>query len=336
MHILGIETSCDETSAAVSNKRNVLSNVTVNQLIHNEYGGVVPEIASREHLSLISKVVDQAIIDAKISTDKIDAIAVTNGPGLKGALIVGVNFAKGLSIGLNVPIIPINHMEGHLFSNFIDLDKIKYPFLCMLVSGGHTQIWLIESYQNYKLYSTTIDDAAGEAFDKGARMLGLGYPGGPEIERIALDGQKDKYSFPIAKIKNDKNNFSFSGVKTSLFYLLKKIDSNTFKNDKNHIAASYQESILEALIEKLIFIANKVNVHDIVISGGVIANKRFREKLNKINKNDLYRIKFPNIKYCTDNAAMICMAGYEKALNNQFSSITFDAKPNQLMNDNES
>jgi len=312
MHILGIETSCDETSAAVSKKRNILSNITINQLIHSKYGGVVPEIASREHLLLISKVVDKAIIDAKISIDKIDAIAVTNGPGLKGALIVGVNFAKGLSIALDIPIIPINHMEGHLFSNFIGLDEIKYPFLSMLVSGGHTQIWLIESYQNYKLCSTTIDDAAGEAFDKGARMLGLGYPGGPEIEKLALDGKKEKYKFPIAKIKNDKDNFSFSGVKTSLFYLLKKIDSNTYNNNKHHIAASYQEAILDALIEKLIFVSKKINVYDIVISGGVTANKRFRKKIDKTNKNDLYKIKFPDIKYSTDNAAMIAVVGYLK------------------------
>ena len=336
MHILGIETSCDETSAAISNKRNILSNITINQVIHNEYGGVVPEIASREHLVLISKVVDKAINDANISINSIDAIAVTNGPGLKGALIVGLNFAKGLSIGLNIPIIAINHMEGHLFSNFIGSNEIKYPFLCMLVSGGHTQIWLVKSYQNYKLCSTTIDDAAGEAFDKGARMLGLGYPGGPEIEKISFNGKNKKYHFPIARIKNDNNNFSFSGLKTSLFYLLKKMDSDTYNKDKNHIAASYQEAILEALIQKLIYISNKVNVYDIVISGGVTSNKRFREKLSSIDSNNLYRIKFPDIQYCTDNAAMICIAGYEKALNNNFSNIIFDAKPNQLMSDNES
>ena len=330
MYILGIETSCDETSVAISKNRNILSNITVSQVIHSEYGGVVPEIASREHLSLINKVTEKAFKKAKLKISDIDTIAVTNGPGLKGALIVGVNFAKGLAVSHNIPIIGVNHMEGHLFSNFINADSIQYPFLCMLVSGGHTQIWLVESYQKYRLFSTTVDDAAGEAFDKGARMLGLAYPGGPEIEKISKGGVIDRFNFPIAKIKKSKYNFSFSGLKTSLYYLLKKQDIIS-KDDIRDIAASYQEAILDALIQKLIYISNEINIYDIVISGGVTSNKRFREKLRILDSENIYKIYYPPIKYCTDNAAMICVAGYEKNLNKQFSDITLNIYPNLLM-----
>ena len=331
MYILGIETSCDETSVAISNNRNILSNITVSQIIHSEYGGVVPEIASREHLALINKVAEKAFEKAELDIGEIDAIAVTNGPGLKGALMVGVNFAKGLAISNNKPIIGVNHMEGHLFSNFIDSNKIEYPFLCMLVSGGHTQIWLVKSYQDYKLYSTTVDDAAGEAFDKGARMLGLGYPGGPEIEKISSDGDIDKFKFPIAKIKKSKYDFSFSGLKTSLYYLLAKSEICKDRDIKD-IAAGYQEAILDALIQKMIYVSNEISIYDIIISGGVTCNKRFRDKLDILNQQKLYKIHYPPIQYCTDNAAMICIAGYEKAINKEFSDISLDIYPNLLMN----
>ena len=334
MYILGIETSCDETSAAVSKDRNILSNITVNQIVHTEYGGVVPEIASREHLVLIDKVVDKAIHESGIKIKDLKAVAVTNGPGLKGALMIGVNFAKGFSIANDIPIIGVNHMEGHLFANFIDSDNIRYPFLCMLVSGGHTQIWLVKGYQDYKLYSTTIDDAAGEAFDKGARMLGLNYPGGPEIEKLAKEGVIDRFSFPIAKIKESKFNFSFSGLKTSLYYLLKNKSSELSDSDKKDIAASYQEAILNALIQKLIYVSNETGVKHMVISGGVTANQRFRSKLsNLVNEDNSYEIIYPPIKYCTDNAAMICVSGYEKLINKQFSDITLDIYPNLLMSE---
>tara|TARA_B100001142_G_scaffold152880_1_gene153423 strand:- start:1934 stop:2938 length:1005 start_codon:yes stop_codon:yes gene_type:complete len=334
MYILGIETSCDETSAAVSKDRNILSNTTVNQIVHTEYGGVVPEIASREHLVLIDKVVDKAIHESGIKIKDLKAVAVTNGPGLKGALMIGVNFAKGFSIANDIPIIGVNHMEGHLFANFIDSDNIRYPFLCMLVSGGHTQIWLVKGYQDYKLYSTTIDDAAGEAFDKGARMLGLNYPGGPEIEKLAKEGVIDRFSFPIAKIKESKFNFSFSGLKTSLYYLLKNKSSELSDSDKKDLAASYQEAILNALIQKLIYVSNETGVKHMVISGGVTANQRFRSKLsNLVNEDKSYEIIYPPIKYCTDNAAMICVSGYEKLINKQFSDITLDIYPNLLMSE---
>ncbi len=332
MYILGIESSCDETSASVSHHRKILSNTTVNQLIHKEYGGVVPEIASREHLELITKVVEYALLDSGVKINQIDAIAVTNGPGLKGALMVGVNFAKGLSIAKNIPLVGVNHMEGHLFSNFIDLKEIRYPFLCLLVSGGHTQIWNVRKYKDYELLSNTIDDAAGEAFDKGARLLGMPYPGGPEIEKLAKGGDLDKFKFPIAKIKGSENNFSFSGLKTSLYYLIKNNDEDMISRNKKHIAASYQETILETLIQKMIFISKKTKVYDIFISGGVIANTRFRDKIAQINAMPNYNINCPNMKYCTDNAAMICMAGYEKVINNNFSNLSLDVHPNLLMN----
>ena len=332
MYILGIESSCDETSASVSYNREILSNTTVNQVIHREYGGVVPEIASREHLDLISKVVNLSLIDSKIDIDDIDGIAVTNGPGLKGALMVGVNFAKGLSISKNIPIVGVNHMEGHLFSNFINLKEIKYPFLCLLVSGGHTQIWNVKKYRDYNLISNTIDDAAGEAFDKGARLLGLPYPGGPEIERMAIGGDINKFKFPIAKIKNSEDNFSFSGLKTSLYYLIKNNNEEMILENKTDIAASYQETILNTLIQKLIFVAEKTQVYDIFISGGVISNMKFREKIDDLNKQKKYNINCPEMKYCTDNAAMICMAGYEKMINNMTSNINLEVYPNLLMN----
>ena len=224
-------------------------------------------------------------------------------------------------------------MEGHLFANFIDSKEIIYPFLCMLVSGGHTQIWLVRGYQDYTLYSTTIDDAAGEAFDKGARMLGLGYPGGPEIEKLAKGGITGRFDFPIAKVKESKYNFSFSGLKTSLYYLLKKKNNDLSENDMKDLAASYQEAILDALIQKLIYVSKESNTYNLVISGGVTSNKRFREKLDELNKDSIYKISYPPIKYCTDNAAMICISGYEKLINNQFSDITLDVYPNLLMSD---
>ena len=285
MYILGIESSCDETSASVSHHRKILSNTTINQVIHKEYGGVVPEIASREHLDLISKVVDLALIESNIEINDIDGIAVTNGPGLKGALMVGVNFAKGLSIAKNIPLVGVNHMEGHLFSNFIDLEKIEYPFLCLLVSGGHTQIWNVKQYKEYGLLSNTIDDGAGEAFDMGARLLGLEYPGGPEIEKLAIGGDIHKFDFPIAKIKKSENNFSFSGLKTSLYYLIKNNDEKMIEENKCDIAASYQETILQTLIQKLIFISEKTQVYNIFVSGGVTANMQFREKIDILNIN---------------------------------------------------
>ena len=284
MIILGIETSCDETSAAIVKDGEVVSNITYTQLIHSKYGGVIPEFASREHEQIIPLIVDNAIQEAKIDLDNIDAIGVTYGPGLMGALLVGVNFVKGMSIALKIPFIGINHLEGHIFANFIEYPKIDFPFLCLLVSGGHTQIWKINSFRNYNLISTTRDDAAGEAFDKGARILSLSYPGGPEIDKIAKTGDPNKYKFSIPKIKNSEYDFSFSGLKTALYYLCKKMDDNEIEKEKADLAASFQKAIVDTLLQKVEKCILSTRIKTITLSGGVAANSylRFKSKKNRI------------------------------------------------------
>ena len=230
MIVLGIESSCDETSASIVNNQKIISNIVYSQDIHSKYGGVVPEIASREHQRNIIAVVEKAIISANISIKNIDGIAVTYGAGLKGALLVGLNFAKGLSIALDIPFIGVNHLEGHLFSSIIENPKINYPFISMIVSGGHTQVWLIKRIGHYELLANTVDDAAGEAFDKGARLLNLSYPGGPEIQKASTNGNPKYINFPRPRVKNSKYNFSFSGLKTSLLYKTNKISSDILDN----------------------------------------------------------------------------------------------------------
>jgi N6-L-threonylcarbamoyladenine synthase len=320
MIILGIETSCDETSASVLKDGKILANVVNTQLIHSKYGGVVPSLASKNHEKLINHIVDKAINDSKIELSNIDAIAVTQGPGLIGSLMVGLNYAKGLSVGLCIPIIGINHLEGHLFSGLID-NNINLPYICLLVSGGHTQIWQVKSYNNYKILSTTVDDAAGEAFDKGARILGLKYPGGPEIENASLNGDNAKYKFTIPYVKSNPLNFSFSGMKTALLYLTKKFTEVDLKNELSNIAASYQECIIDSLLNKLSDVLDCYDVNDVLIAGGVSANKRFRLKSNTLEKEKDIKIHFPDFKYCTDNAAMIAMVGYKKMLVNNLSDL---------------
>ncbi len=328
MIVLGIESSCDETSASIVKDGKLLSNVVHSQTIHNKYGGVVPEIASREHLVNIVDVVEESIDKSKINITDIDGIAVTYGAGLLGALLVGLNFAKGLSVGLGIPFIGINHLEGHLFSNLIESEKVTYPFLCLLVSGGHTQIWEVNTFGKYNLISNTIDDAAGEAFDKGARILGLGYPGGPEIEKSSIGGNEKFHAFPRPMVKNKKEAFSFSGLKTSLKYYIQNMESDKIKFNLSDVAASYQEAIVDTLIDKLKYQIEKTSVKNITIAGGVAANKRFRFKLDDMKKDLDLIIKFPDIKYCTDNAAMIAMAGYYRLINKEYSDYGLHAVPN--------
>ena len=320
MIILGIETSCDETAASILKDGKILSNVVYSQLIHENYGGVVPDLASKNHEKFIDSVVTAAISNAKISINDIDAIAVTQGPGLIGSLVIGLNYAKGLSIGLNIPLIGINHLEGHLHSGILD-NKITYPYLCLLVSGGHTQIWYVNNNNKYKIISTTVDDAAGEAFDKGARILGLKYPGGPEIEKLAIGGNPNLYQFTIPKIKLHPLNFSFSGLKTALLYLVHKIPKVQINRELSDIAASYQDSIIDTLLEKVKLANDVYNVSNILVVGGVSCNKRFREKAHKLGLAIKSDIIFPDLEYCTDNAAMIAIAGYEKYKKNLFSSL---------------
>jgi len=326
--VLGIESSCDETSASIVKENKIVSNIIYSQEIHNQFGGVVPEIASREHQKHITVVVDKAIKEASIHISMIDAIAVTYGAGLKGALLVGINFAKGMSIALGIPYIGINHLEGHLFSNITDNSNLSFPFISLVVSGGHTQIWKVNSIGDYVLLANTVDDAAGEAFDKGARLLGLGYPGGPEIQKVAKDGSPDFIDFPRPTVKKNKFNFSFSGLKTALLYRIKDMDESYKIKNLHHIASSYQEAIVDTLLDRIEKISNEEKINDISIAGGVAANTRFRYKAEQLSLKMNLNIYFPPMQLCTDNAGMIAMAGYEKISNNLFSNLDLEANPN--------
>jgi len=328
MIVIGIETSCDETAVAVCKDGKILSNEVSSQSIHSKYGGVVPEIASREHEKFLNLIADSAIAKAKISLSEIDAIAVTQGPGLAGTLLTGISFAKGLSIGLGIPLIPINHLEAHIFANFLADPNLKFPFVCLLVSGGHTQLWNIENMGLYNLLGETRDDAAGEAFDKGARILGLGYPGGPEIEKKAQGGDANLIKFPRSTIDAESLEFSFSGLKTSLLYYM-----DNFKETENitlaDIAASYQKAIVDILIIKIKRAIKKTKVQTCVIAGGVAANKTLRFHLEKELSDT--KILFPDVSFCTDNAAMISFLGEIKFNSGFASNINFGAEPNLQM-----
>ncbi|MBC8310862.1 MAG: tRNA (adenosine(37)-N6)-threonylcarbamoyltransferase complex transferase subunit TsaD [Candidatus Marinimicrobia bacterium] len=328
MIVLGIETSCDETSAAVIQDGLLKSNVVLSQEIHREFGGVVPEIASREHEEQLTSIIELALKRASVKKTDLDAIAVTYGAGLMGALLVGLNIAKGLAIGLDIPFLGVNHMEGHLFANMIDNSQMQYPFLCMLVSGGHTQIWQVDSFGEYILFSTTVDDAAGEAFDKGARILGLNYPGGPEIQRESKGGNPSAYRFPRPRLKRSELDFSFSGLKTAILYTCKKMTSDEILANRADIAASYQEAIIDTLLEKLKKVHQKTNIHKVSVAGGVAANSRFREKAYELSEKMGLDIHFPKMELCTDNAAMIAMAGYERLKSGERSSLDLPAIPN--------
>ena len=312
MIILGIETSCDETGVAICSDFKILSSYTKTQSIHQKYGGVVPEIASREHEKYLPNITNKVLNDANMRFKDIEAIAVTNGPGLMGSLLSGISFAKGLAQALDIPIIPINHLEAHLNSVFIDHSELEAPFINLLVSGGHTQLWLVKSMFNYELLGETLDDACGEAFDKGAKKMNLNYPGGPEIENLAKNGNKDLINFPRPMINDNSFNFSFSGLKTSLINCVNE-DNYNFQD----IAASYQEAIVDTLINKFIRAMDKFSVDSGIICGGVAANKRLRKKLSELDKKIIY----PSMKYCTDNADMIAFLAEHK-INNK--KINFD------------
>ncbi len=312
MIILGIETSCDETGVALCSNFKILSSFTKTQSIHQQYGGVVPEIASREHEKYLPSITKKVLKDANKSFKDIDAIAVTNGPGLMGSLLSGISFAKGISQALNIPIIPINHLEAHLNSVFIEHAELKAPFINLLVSGGHTQLWLIKNMFEYELLGETLDDACGEAFDKGAKKMNLNYPGGPEIEKIAQNGDVNLINFPRPMINDNTLNFSFSGLKTALINCV-----NENKYSYEDIAASYQEAIVDTLISKFEKAMNQFSAKSGIICGGVAANKRLRYKLDKLDKKIIY----PSMKYCTDNADMIAFLAFHKVNNNK---IDFD------------
>lgn len=325
--ILGIESSCDDTSAAVLRNNVLLSNVIASQAIHVKYGGVIPELASRAHQQNIIPVVDTALKEAGVAADRIDAIAFTRGPGLVGSLLVGVSFTKGLSIARNIPMVEVNHLQGHILSHFIDLrgrtlPHPDFPFLCLLVSGGHTQIVRVDSPLEMEIIGTTIDDAAGEAFDKCAKVMGLPYPGGPVIDRLAKEG--DPKAFRFAHPRVEGYDYSFSGLKTSFLYTLRDAvaaDPDFIETHKADLCASLQGIIVEILLDKLIRASKETGIRDIAIAGGVSANSGLRDGIAEAGRRRGWRTFLPEFKFTTDNAAMIAMAGYYRYLRGDFSSL---------------
>jgi tRNA N6-adenosine threonylcarbamoyltransferase len=321
--ILGIESSCDDTSAAILKNGEVLSNIVAGQKVHEKYGGVVPELASRAHQQNIIPVVDRAIKSAGIEKQNISAVAFTRGPGLLGSLLVGVSFAKSFALAMNIPLIEVDHMKAHILAHFIkDKNKRvpKFPFICLTVSGGHTQIVLVKDYFKMEILGQTRDDAAGEAFDKAAKLLGLPYPGGPLIDHHAKIGDSKRFQFPIANIP--EYDFSFSGLKTSLLYFLRKeLEQDEFfiKNNLADICASYQHTIVKTLFKKLTKASSNHHIDQVAIAGGVSANSLLRSELERIGKQEKWDVFVPPFEFCTDNGGMIAIAGYYKYLAEQFA-----------------
>ena len=325
--ILGIESSCDDTSAAVLRGNVLLSNVIASQAVHVKYGGVIPELASRAHQQNIIPVVDTALREAGIDASQLDAIAFTRGPGLVGSLLVGVSFTKGLSIARNIPMVEVNHLQGHILSHFIDLpDRTLphpgFPFLCLLVSGGHTQIVRVDSPLEMEIIGTTIDDAAGEAFDKYAKVMGLPYPGGPVIDRRAKEG--DPKAFRFARPRVEGYDYSFSGLKTSFLYTLRDAvaaDPDFIVKHEADLCASLQSTIVEILLDKLVRASKETGIRDIAIAGGVSANSGLRDGIVETGRRRGWRTFLPEFKFTTDNAAMIAMAGYYRYKQGEFASL---------------
>jgi N6-L-threonylcarbamoyladenine synthase len=322
IYILAIETSCDDTSIAVMRNNAVLSNIVSSQQIHELFGGVVPELASREHDKLIVPVLKEALHKSKISLNQIDVIAYTRGPGLLGSLLVGSSFAKSLSLSLNIPLVEINHMHAHILSIFIEdnVDKPEFPFIALTVSGGHTQLVLVESPIKYTEIGTTLDDAAGEAFDKSGKILGLDYPAGPTIDKISKKGDPNRFVFTKPKVKG--LNFSFSGLKTNFKNFINSKSEDFIKNNINHLCASLQHTIVEILIEKILN-AQKIHViNDFVVCGGVSANSYLRQKLLDLKDSHDIKSYLPNVCYSTDNAAMIGVNAYYKYKHSIFGELS--------------
>ncbi|CAM1362517.1 tRNA N6-adenosine threonylcarbamoyltransferase [Tenacibaculum litoreum] len=330
IYILGIESSCDDTSASVICNGKVLSNVVANQEVHAKYGGVVPELASRAHQQNIVPVVQQAIEQAGITKNNLNAIAFTRGPGLMGSLLVGTSFAKSLALGLNIPLIDVNHMQAHILAHFIDEEGSKippFPFVCLTISGGHTQIVKITNHFEMEILGETIDDAVGEAFDKSAKILGLPYPGGPLIDKYAQLGNPKAFKFTKPKVGDLE--FSFSGLKTGILYFIQKNvkeNPNFINENLNDICASIQYTIIEILMDKLKNTVKQTGIKHIAIAGGVSANSEIRKRLTLAEKHWGWTTYIPKFEYTTDNAAMIAIAGYLKYLNNDYSDISVTAK----------
>ncbi len=332
MTILGIETSCDETSAAVVRDGEVLSNVIASQLFHEKYGGVVPELASRAHMKLIVQIVDEALDKAGTQKEELHGVAATHGPGLIGSILVGLNFGKAFAYGLRIPFVGVNHMEAHLFSNFLTAyeNQPEFPFVCLTVSGGHTQLVYVRKLFDYVMLGQTRDDAAGEAFDKVAKMLGIGYPGGPEVDRLARQGNPRYVKFPRPYLNEGSFDFSFSGLKTAVLYYLRdhgllrdsRLASPASSTKVEHselssalladLCASFEAAVVDVLLEKTIRAAEQYDVKDIGVAGGVSANSELRRRMNEAGQKRGFRIHFPRMEYCTDNGAMIAYVGWLK------------------------
>jgi N6-L-threonylcarbamoyladenine synthase len=323
--ILAIESSCDDTSAAVIREGSLLSNVTHTQEVHKNFGGVVPELASRSHLSAILPVIDEALRKANCAKEEIEAVAVTRGPGLMGSLLVGVSMAKGLALGWNIPLIEVHHMEAHIMAHFIEAPHPKFPFLCLTVSGGHTQIVRVNGPASFEILGQTLDDAAGEAFDKTGKILGLPYPAGPHIDRLAQEGIV-KFAFPKPQVQG--LDFSFSGLKTAILYFLrleKKKNADFVQENLKDICASVQSSIINILLGRLIEAAEREGLNEIAIAGGVSANSGLRKAAKTIANEKSWNLYIPQIQYCTDNAGMIAMAAWFRGQEELFAGL--DMKP---------
>jgi N6-L-threonylcarbamoyladenine synthase len=320
--ILAIESSCDETSASVIRNGKVLNNIIASQAVHQKYGGVVPELASRAHQQNIVMVVDEAMVKAGISSTELDAVAFTRGPGLIGSLLVGVSFAKGMALALNIPLIEVNHMEAHVLAHFIEDPKPEFPFLCLTVSGGHTQIVLVKDHYTMSVIGQTQDDAVGEAFDKAAKLMDLPYPGGPLIDKYAAQGNPFAFKFPETSMPG--LDFSFSGIKTAFLYFLRdslKTNPAFISQHLADICASLQHQLVSMLLSRLTQASIETSIKNIAIAGGVSANSALRKNLSALGEKLGWKVFIPGFEYCTDNAAMIAMAAHFKYLKKDFSTL---------------
>lgn len=328
--ILGIESSCDETAAAViKNGRKVLSNVISSQIdLHKLYGGVVPEIASRKHIEKINQVIETALEEAEVTLEDIDAIAVTYGPGLVGALLVGVAEAKAISYAANKPLVGVHHIEGHVSANYIEHPDLEPPFLCLIVSGGHTHLVMVNDYGKYEIIGRTRDDAAGEAFDKVARAIGLGYPGGPKIDKLSKEGNPHAITFPQGHIADAPYDFSFSGVKSAVLNHINSCKMKGEEINRADIAASFQESVVDVLAKRTVLAAKHLGVNKIALAGGVASNQGLRAKMDEVCTKNNFSLYYPSPIFCTDNAAMIGVAGYYEFINGTRHGLDLNAVPN--------
>ena len=311
-YTMGIETSCDDSSVAIlKNDREVLVNLISSQIdIHALFGGVVPEIASRKHLEAINPLIEKALADTNLSYDDIDLISVTKGPGLMGSLLVGISAAKGLSLATGTPLIGANHMQGHICANYLSNKDLEPPFISLVVSGGHTYLCKVNSYTDYEVIGKTLDDAAGESFDKVARKIGLGYPGGPKIDKLAREGNKDAIDFPRVMLEKGPYDFSFSGLKTAVLNYAHKLEQRGEEVNKADFAASFQEAVVDVLVDKSMMLLKETGLKSLAVSGGVAANSRLKERLKEECDKEGIKFYHPSVILCTDNAAMIAMAGY--------------------------